>query len=58
MIEDGRLNFRGQILSPDGLKGYDVSRDGAVEHARDLGLAAAGEILNKADAALLVRSNV
>jgi hydroxymethylbilane synthase len=57
-IEDGRLNFRGQILSPDGLKGYDVFRNGAVEHARDLGLAAADEILNKADAALLVRSNV
>jgi hydroxymethylbilane synthase len=56
-IEDGELYFRGQLLSPDGTKCYDVSRRGNVEEAHDLGLSAADEILQKADPGILVRSN-
>ena len=57
MIEDGRLWFRGQILSTDGTKKYDVSRTGAPHEAHELGLAAADEILSKADAAVLAHSS-
>jgi hydroxymethylbilane synthase len=57
VIEDNELHFRGQLLSPDGVKCYDVFRRGKVEDARALGLAAADEILGKADGALLVRFN-
>ncbi|MBS0235069.1 MAG: hydroxymethylbilane synthase [Proteobacteria bacterium] len=57
VINDGEVYFRGQLLSPDGAKCYDVSRRGKVEQAHDLGLSAADEILSQADAALLVRSN-
>ena len=57
-VVDGRqLHFRGQLLSPDGVKCYDVSRSGPVEEARELGLSAADEILSHADAALLVGPN-
>lgn len=58
VITDGTMHFRGQILTPDGQKIYDVSRRGAAEDAFDLGLAAANEILTEADPALLIRSNV
>ncbi len=58
VIEDGELHFRGQLLSPDGVKCYDVTRRGKLDDARELGLSAADEILSEADAALLVRSNV
>ena len=54
----GELLFRGQILSVDGSRSYDVSRSGPPEKASDLGLAAANEILTKADPAILSRSNV
>jgi hydroxymethylbilane synthase len=57
-IKDGELHFRGQLLSPDGVTCYDVSRSGKVGDARDLGLSAADEILSIADPALLVRSSV
>lgn len=58
VIEGQQLYFRGQLLSPDGAKCYDVSRRGDVMEAHDLGLSAADEILGHADAALLVRPNV
>lgn len=57
IVEGGELKFRGQLLSPDGAKCYEVTRSGKVEEARELGLSAADEILSKADAALLVRFN-
>jgi len=57
VIKDGEVHFCGQLLSPEGAKCYDVSRQGKVEKAHDLGLSAADEILSQADAALLVRSN-
>lgn len=56
-INAGELLFRGQILSVDGSRSYDVSRSGPPENASDLGLAAADEILTKADPAILSRSN-
>lgn len=56
-INAGELLFRGQILSVDGSRRYDVSRSGPPENASDLGLAAADEILTKADPAILSRSN-
>ncbi len=58
IVAGDEVRFRGQLLSPDGKKCYDVSRTGNVKDAHDLGLSAADEILNQADAALLVRPNV
>ncbi|RUP08902.1 hydroxymethylbilane synthase [Hyphomicrobium sp.] len=57
VINAGELLFRGQILSVDGSRSYDVSRSGPPENAAELGLAAADEILTKADPAILLRSN-
>ena len=57
MLDDGRLWFRGQILSTDGTKKYEVSRTGAPHDAYAIGLAAADEILSKADAAVLAHSS-
>ena len=56
-INAGELLFRGQILSVDGSRSYNVSRGGLPENASDLGLAAADQILTKADPAILLRSN-
>jgi hydroxymethylbilane synthase len=56
-IDGERLSFRGQVLSLDGQQKYDVSRSGAANTSRDIGLAAADEVLSKADPALLVRSS-
>lgn len=56
-IDGERLSFRGQVLSLDGQQKYDVSRSGAANASRDIGLAAADEVLSKADPALLVRSS-
>ncbi|MFA7306410.1 MAG: hydroxymethylbilane synthase [Hyphomicrobium sp.] len=56
-IDGDRLSFRGQILSVDGRQRYDVSRTGASNAGRDIGLAAADEVLSKADPAILVRSS-
>jgi hydroxymethylbilane synthase len=56
-IENSTLTFRGELLSPDGARCYEVSRSGAVEDAFRLGLDAADEILGNADASLLVRSD-
>lgn len=57
VINAGELLFRGQILSVDGSRSYDVSRSGPPENAAELGLAAADEILTRADPAILLRSN-
>ncbi|MET0640089.1 MAG: hydroxymethylbilane synthase [Hyphomicrobium sp.] len=57
-VEGDELQFRGQLLSPDGVKCYDVIRRGNVGDARELGLSAADEIISKADPAILLRSNV
>lgn len=56
-IDGERLSFRGQVLSLDGQQKYDVSRSGAANASRDIGLSAADEVLSKADPALLVRSS-
>ncbi len=56
-IDGEQLSFRGQVLSLDGQQKYDVSRSGAANASRDIGLAAADEVLSKADPALLVRSS-
>ncbi|MBS0249758.1 MAG: hydroxymethylbilane synthase [Proteobacteria bacterium] len=58
VVAGDEVRFRGQLLSPDGKKCYDVSRTGNVKEAHDLGLSAADEILSQADAALLVRPNL
>jgi hydroxymethylbilane synthase len=55
-IDGNQLHFRGQVLSPDGKKGYAVSRKGSPAGALDLGLSAADDVLSKADPAALVRS--
>lgn len=57
VINAGELLFRGQILSVDGSRSYEVVRRGSPEDASNLGLAAADEILSKADPAILLRSN-
>lgn len=53
----GQLVFSGQVLSPDGRKAYSVHRSGAPEHALDIGLSAADEVLAKADPDVLLRSS-
>ena len=55
-LDGNQLHFRGQVLSPDGKKGYAVSRKGPPAGALDLGLSAADDVLSKADPAALVRS--
>jgi hydroxymethylbilane synthase len=57
MLDGERLSFRGQVLSPDGMKSYVVSRTGSPQSATEIGLAAADEILSKADVAVLTRSS-
>ena len=56
-LEGGKLLFSGQVLSPDGKKGYSVSRDGSPAHALDIGLSAADDVLSKADPEVLARSH-
>ena len=56
-LEGGKLLFSGQVLTPDGKKGYSVSRDGAPAHALDIGLSAADDVLTKADPEVLARSH-
>ena len=57
-LEGGKLKFRGQVLSPDGRKGYDVARADSAERALDIGLGAADEVLSMADQSILARSHV
>jgi hydroxymethylbilane synthase len=58
VIDGDRLSFRGQILSVDGKQRYDVSRIGLSDAGHEIGLAAADEVLNEADPAILARSSV
>jgi hydroxymethylbilane synthase len=55
-LADGKLHFRGQVLSPDGKASYSVTRSGPPETALAMGHNAADEVLAKADPAALVRS--
>lgn len=55
-LADGKLHFRGQVLSPDGKISYDVSRSGPPETALDMGYGAADDVLANADPAALVKS--
>lgn len=57
VISGGVVNFRGQLLSPDGVQCYEASCQGGVENAGALGLAAADDILSRADRSVLVRPN-
>lgn len=56
-LDGGKLKFRGQVLSPDGRKAYDVARADSAERALDVGLGAADEVLLKADPSILARSH-
>jgi hydroxymethylbilane synthase len=52
-LKGNRLHFRGQVLSPDGKVSYSVDASDSPERAIALGLAAADDILAKADPAIL-----
>ncbi|MEQ1653668.1 MAG: hydroxymethylbilane synthase [Hyphomicrobium sp.] len=54
-LSGGKLHFSGQVLSPDGKASYHVSRSGAPEHALDIGIDAANEVLAMADPSALVK---
>ena len=56
-LDGGQLLFSGQVLSPDGKKGYSVARKGSPQQALEIGLSAADDVLTKADPGVLVRSN-
>ena len=56
-LDGGKLLFSGQVLTPDGKKGYSVNRDGSPAHALDIGLSAADDVLSKADPEVLARSH-
>jgi len=56
-IDGNRLSFVGQVLSPDGKRQYDVSRSGPADAAEAIGLAAADEVLQNADPAILARTS-
>jgi hydroxymethylbilane synthase len=57
-IDGDRLSFRGQVLAVDGKQKYDVVRNGPTAAAAAIGLAAADDVLTKADPAILARSSV
>jgi hydroxymethylbilane synthase len=57
-IDGDRLSFRGQVLTVDGKQKYDVVRNGPTAAAAAIGLAAADDVLTKADPAILARSSV
>ncbi len=53
---DGKvLSFRGEVLSPDGKHVYRAEQSGGPERAVQLGIAAANDILAKADPEVLAR---
>lgn len=54
-LQDGRLSFRGQVLSPDGKVSYAAEQSGDPENAVALGIAAADDILAKADPTIIAR---
>lgn len=47
-LKDGRLRFRGQILTPDGTTAYATERNGKLEDAVAMGVDAAKELLKAA----------
>jgi hydroxymethylbilane synthase len=47
-LEQGRLRFRGQILTPDGAQSHETSREGLPEDGAAMGIDAARELLAKA----------
>jgi len=55
-VHNGRVRFRGQVLSPDGTSCHDVEREGAAQEAITLGVAAADDILSKAGPGILTRT--
>ncbi len=55
-LENGRLVFRGQVLSPDGRHRYDVARSDAPARALETGSSAAEEALSNAGPALASRA--
>lgn len=54
-VEDGRLRFRGLILSPGGAEWHDVETTGAAEQAEALGRSAGDDVLSRAGANFLVK---
>ncbi|MCB1483807.1 MAG: hydroxymethylbilane synthase [Hyphomicrobiaceae bacterium] len=52
-LRDGTLWFRGQVLSPDGKASYRAQRSGPPQTAKELGIAAAQDILAQADPAII-----
>lgn len=46
-IEDGRILFRGMVLSPDGRRSEAVRLEGAIADARAIGMAAAEELVGR-----------
>ncbi|MGL4394989.1 MAG: hydroxymethylbilane synthase [Hyphomicrobium sp.] len=55
-LQAGMLRFRGEILSPDGRKVCRVELTGSPHDAHNLGLAAADDIIARAEPELLIRS--
>jgi len=47
-LKDGRLRFRGQILTPDGAQSHETERNGAPEDGAAMGVDAAKELLKTA----------
>ncbi|MEQ1670347.1 MAG: hydroxymethylbilane synthase [Hyphomicrobium sp.] len=54
-LENGNLHFSGQVLAPDGKASYQVRRSGKPEHALDIGIDAANDVLANAPPAALVK---
>jgi hydroxymethylbilane synthase len=53
-ISNGKIDFRGQVLSPDGKQSLSVVRTGDAAKAREIGTEAADEILAQAGRSLFV----
>ena len=47
-VADGRVNFRGMIVKPDGSEAFETSRGGSAADAERLGADAGGELKGKA----------
>ena len=47
IMENGKLYFKGNMLSLDGIEKVEIEKIATLSNARDLGTAAAEEILNK-----------
>ncbi len=45
-LDQGRLRFRGQILTPDGTVSHETQRDGPASDGEAMGVDAARELLN------------